>query len=185
MLECHWEHPPVPLRCSLDARPSVACAAARGPPHPPSADVTAGERAQSRCRCGRGEPSPGADLGKGEPSFGADVAVRHAPAACAAARGPSLGSSCSASTRGPRARSPCLHATPPSVHQGTARHGMARHATARYGMAQYGMAWHGMAQYGMAWHGTRDVQHGAARKPVPLRASRNRCRAACNVHQLA
>ena len=25
-------------------------------------------RAQSRCRCGRGEPSPGADVGRGEPS---------------------------------------------------------------------------------------------------------------------
>jgi hypothetical protein len=27
-----------------------------------------------RCRCGRGEPSPGVDAGRGEPSLGADVA---------------------------------------------------------------------------------------------------------------
>ncbi len=40
-------------------------------------------RAQSRCRCGRGEPSPGADVGRAEPSPGADVAgcaqSRHRP----------------------------------------------------------------------------------------------------------
>ncbi len=78
------------------------------------------------------------------------MAVRHAPVACAAARGPSLGSSCSASTQGPRARSPCLHATPPSVHQGTARHGMAWHS----------MAWHGMARHGRAWHARRPTWRG-------------------------
>ena len=31
-------------------------------------------RAQSRCRCGRGEPSPGADVAAGEPNPSADVA---------------------------------------------------------------------------------------------------------------
>ena len=31
-------------------------------------------RAQSRCRCGRSEPDPGADVARGEPSPGADVA---------------------------------------------------------------------------------------------------------------
>ena len=30
-------------------------------------------RAQSRCRCGRGEPSPDADVARGEPNPGADV----------------------------------------------------------------------------------------------------------------
>ena len=34
--------------------------------------------AQSRCRCGRGEPSPGADVGGVRPVPGADVAAASA-----------------------------------------------------------------------------------------------------------
>jgi hypothetical protein len=35
--------------------------------------------AESPCRCYRGEPGPGADVGRGEPSPGADVAIRGSP----------------------------------------------------------------------------------------------------------
>ena len=58
--------------------------------------------AQSRCRCGRGEPSPGAEVAAGEPSRGADVAAGEpSSGADVAAGGPSPGADVAMMSRVP------------------------------------------------------------------------------------
>jgi hypothetical protein len=66
---------PVVRACRVLVPSLVACYVARmygGGASPVPVQMWAG-RAQSRCRCGRGEPSPSADVGRGEPSCSARV----------------------------------------------------------------------------------------------------------------
>ena len=63
-------------QCGRQRGPRVCCARTKAGEHvstPGRAVRMARRQAQSRRRCGRGEPSPIADVGRGEPSPGADV----------------------------------------------------------------------------------------------------------------